>query len=80
MVWETVVDGPSWYLERQTPNLDIKWDQFVADVGTKSSKAAVSREFEAHYRNVVVKWEGQVLRVEGDNIDSTDVLGQEVTE
>ena len=47
----------------------------MADVGTKSSKAAVSREFEAHYRNVVVKWEGQVLRVEGDNIDSTDVLG-----
>ncbi len=45
---------------------------------SKGQKREAVRVFEKKYRNVVVKWQGQVLRVEGDDIDSTDVLDQEI--
>ena len=68
MVYETIIDGPSWYLEGREADIDLTWKDFVHDCGgaTQNRRDAYSI-FSWKYRNKVVEWEGQVLRVDGDS-------------
>lgn len=43
MVYETILDGPSWYLEGRDVNIDLTWKDFVHDCGqTQRSRDAFS--------------------------------------
>lgn len=46
-------------------------------MGTKSKRKDAVKAFESGFRNTVLTWQGQVLRVDGDNIEQSD-LGDEL--
>ena len=73
MIYETIIDGPSWYLEGREPDLELTWKNFVVDLGTSSPRNHEKRDalnaFTYKYKNKVLQWEGQVLRVDGDSTE-----------
>ena len=73
MVYETIIDGPSWYLEGREPDLDLTWKNFVFDLGTSTPRGHEKRDaynvYTWKYKNKVLQWEGQVLRVDGDSTE-----------
>ena len=36
LVYDIVIEGPSWYLEGREPDRSILWDHFVKDCGHQS--------------------------------------------
>ena len=69
MVYEMIVDGPGWYLEGREPELDLTWRSFVHDIGAQFSHRGQDAfsVFSWKYRNKLIQWEGQVLRVDGNS-------------
>lgn len=72
LAWEFIIEGPSWYLEGKEANKDLTWADFVKECGMESNRATVNRAFDYKFKNVVVEWEGRVLRVDGDHADDED--------
>ena len=72
--WDVVHEGPSWYLEGNEPNLNLTWADFVKDCGSAYSNniSTINKQFAGKYKNVVVEWEGRVLRVDGDHGDQDE--------
>ena len=71
MVYETIVDGPSWYLEGRDAELDLTWKDFVHDCGASQNSRNALSVYTWKYRNRVLQWEGQVLRVDGDSTEDS---------
>ena len=71
--WDFVVEGPSWYLEGRDADSSLTWSSFVRDCGLQNNESIVVRNFEKKYKNVVVEWEGHVMRVDGDHLDEDDL-------
>ena len=74
MIYEAVLSGPSWYLEGREADLDLTWRDFLHDCGQGQSKRDSLNIFTWKYRNKVLQWEGQVLRVDGDSTEDYENL------
>ena len=58
MVYQTIVDGPSWYLEGREADPDLTWRDFVHDCGAGQNKRDAMSVFAWKYRGKVLQWEG----------------------
>ena len=72
VAYEYVVEGPAWYLEGREADLSITWNDFVRDCGRSDSVDQVIKNFEKKYKNTVIEWQGHVMRVDGDHMESDD--------
>lgn len=70
--YEYLVEGPAWYLEGREADLSITWNDFVKDCGRGDSVDLVVKNFESKYKNTVIEWQGHVMRVDGDHMESDD--------
>ena len=81
LLYQSIVNVPSWYLEQCDIDQSLTWREFVFDCGSTAplelysgehiikgfEEKDPSRAFAKKYKNKVLQWEGQVLRVDGDS-------------